>query len=395
VKLEYPTIVIGAGPAGLMAASASRESCLILEGGPRPGRKLLVSGSGQCNFTHDLDVDEFLKRCGNFARFLKPALFMLSPAKLTGHLERLGCQAVVRPDGKVFPASFQASDVLSAMLKGALKPSNQLIHTARITKVNADQGFILTDGQNREYRCRKLVIATGGASWPQTGSDGSGYELARQLGHQITAPRPALAAVFIDAYPFRPCAGISLPGITASFITPAGHKQARGDLLFTHQGLSGPLILDNSHLLVQGDTIRLCLLEDADARIRRIILARPKSNIKNALKLTGLPEALLSVLISLARLNPDKRCAEVSAPELKSMAYSLSSSDLKVKNVECLANAMLTAGGVDLGELRARDMSSVKVPGLYFAGEILDYNLPSGGFNIQAACSTGFLAGSR
>ena len=392
---EYPGIVIGAGPAGLMAASASAGPCLILEAGPRPGRKLLLSGSGQCNFTHDLELDEFLKRCGSYARFLKPALYKLSPAKLIGYLNSLGCQSIVRPDGKVFPASLDAKDVLAALLRGALKPGNQIISSARITHVSIDKGFVLTDNHQRLYRCRKLLIATGGASWPQTGSDGSGYELARQLGHKLIEPRPALASILIDAYPFRTCAGIALSGIKAELLTQAGKHRVSGDLLFTHRGLSGPLVLDHSHLLAQGDTIRLCYLEDAAVKLRQIMASRPKSSLKNALKTTGLPEALLLVLITMAKVNPDKRCADVSAPELKSLGFSLSSSDLKLKSVECLSTAMLSAGGIDLGEVRARDMSSCLVPGLYFAGEVLDYNLPTGGFNIQAACSTGFLAGSQ
>jgi len=394
VTTDFQRIIIGAGPAALMAATASGSACLILESQSEPGKKLLVSGSGQCNFTHDLEVEEFLARCGKHARFLKPAMYKLGPQDLIQHLAKLGCPSLVRPDGKVFPASMRAVDVRDSLLKGTLQSSSRISYGVKIREVTRREGFLLKDDRSREYRCRELVIACGGASWPQTGSDGSGYELARQLGHRIIEPRPALASVSIQAYPFVSCAGISLQDVSAQLATKTGKHQVSGDLLFTHSGLSGPLILDSSHLLASGDTLRLAFIKDAGPKIRKLLALKPKAGIKNALKATGLPEALLIVLTGMARVDQDKRCAEVTRAELKDLTQVLEALTLKTGKVESLATAMLTAGGVDLAEVRARDMSSILVPGLKFAGEILDYNLPSGGFNIQAACSTGWLAGS-
>lgn len=378
-----------------MAAAAFKGPCLILEAGPEAGRKLLVSGSGQCNFTHDLDRDLFLQRCGAYGRFLKPALYQLGPHELISQLVKLGCPAQIREDGKVFPASMKAADVRDALLRAALNRGARVEYNARIKELRHQDGFEITGQRGNKFQSEKLVIACGGASWPQTGSDGSGFELARQLGHKIISPHPALASVNIKAYPFRSCAGISISQAEALLQTGNGRRSYKGDLLFTHNGLSGPLILDNSHLLKAGDTLRLRFMTDPERELQSRLAARPKSSIKRALRSAVMPEALILVLIRLAGIDPDIRCADVYRQGRLALAAVLGGLELEVASVESLATAMLTAGGVDLAEVKARDMSSKLVPGLSFAGEVLDYMLPSGGFNIQAACSTGWLAGSK
>lgn len=392
--MQHQHIIIGAGPAGLMAALASKERCLILESKEKAGKKLLISGSGQCNFTHDLSVESFLDACGKFSHFLKPALYMLTPQDLMNLSEDLGCPYCIRNDGKVFPASLQAESLRQALLKELLKKGHKIQYQCKVMGVKHDDDFILKTSSGEEYKAEKLLICTGGKSWPQTGSDGSGHTLAKSLGHKIIPVRPALASIELNPNPFVECAGISLPEVSAQFISSKRSHKAKGDLLFTHKGLSGPLILDHVHHISARDHIKLNFLPQDSLSLRELVKSRTKTSIKNALKQTGLPERLLNLLLFMARIQPEKPCAEINKKELQALQEVFTNLTLQVGKIEGLATAMLSAGGVDLNQIRAKDMSSKLVEGLYFAGEVLDYNLPTGGYNIQAACSTGWLAGS-
>ena len=378
-----------------MAALALNEPSLILESKDQAGRKLLVSGSGQCNFTHHLDVESFLKRCGRFARFLKPAIYALSPKDLMQSLASSGCPAVIREDGKVFPASFDAASVRDALLKAAMQKGHQIRYNSKVIKVEYDSGFILQTEAAQEYQTKSLLIATGGKSWPHTGSDGSGYTLAKSLGHRIIPVRAALASISLAAHPLKSCAGINLSKVAFSAKNSLGTHKALGSLLITHKGLSGPLILDNVHLLNPKDALLIDWLPETQINIKELLKQKAKTKLINALKFTSIPENLLAVLLDIAKLDAHKSCAELTKKDMSTLDTILRRFELKVGNIESLNTAMLSAGGVDLVEVKASDMSSKLVKGLHFAGEVLDYNLPSGGFNIQAACSTGFLAGLK
>jgi predicted Rossmann fold flavoprotein len=358
------------------------------------GKKLLLSGSGQCNFTNARPIQEFLKRCGTFSRFLKPALYAFSPDDFIRLLQQNGCESFARDDGKVFPKSLKASDVRDAMWRAAQANEAKIIYNCRITDIEARDGFRLTARDGRQFHTGKLIIAGGGASWPQTGSDGSAYELATQLGHAIRTPRPALAAISVEGqHLWRYCAGISLKDVYAVSHGKEGTKTARGDLLFTHSGLSGPLILDNSHLLARGDSIDLRLVENAGQRLPQMVTANPRKTLVNALKGFGLPQTLIHAILNSISVDPDITCANLTRADRVKIAGVLSALRFTVRDVESFATAMLTAGGVSLEEVKARGMASKLHTGLHFAGEVLDYNLPTGGFNIQAAASTGWLAG--
>lgn len=394
LPLLYDRVIIGAGPAGLAAAISSTGTCLVLERNPSAGKKLLLSGSGQCNFTHDLSVEDFLARCGPFARFLKPSLYTFGPQSFIELLREYGCPSFIRDDGKVFPQSLQAADVRDALLSAAHAKGVKFAFGNLVSGVEANDGHWIITAEGGRYRSRKLVLAGGGASWPRTGSDGSCYTLARQLGHTIQEPRPALAALEVEGYaPFRDCAGIALPYARASFKGKHGKALARGSLLFTHTGLSGPLVLDNSHLLSAGDTVTLHLVDDADARILDLCGKHPTRLLPGALKALGIPEALLNAILSSSGVDCSHKCAELPRAERMKAARVLSAFPFTVRKLEDLTTAMLTAGGVPLSEVKAASMESRLRSGLYFAGELLDYNLPTGGFNIQAAFSTGWLAG--
>lgn len=380
----------------MASAIASGKDTLILERNPDAGKKLLLSGSGQCNFTNNLDKQEFLCRCGKAAPFLKPAFYHFDNFALMELLEQHGCPVLIREDGKAFPASMKASDVRDALRGLALSKGAKLVTGVKAERIVRSDRFALHTDNGKDYTCDKLILACGGASWPQTGSDGSGYALAAALGHTIKAAKPALAAVIIGGFAeFGNIAGVSVREVQASLITSSSKLRRKGDLLFTHQGLSGPLILDNSHLLSAGDRILLHLLPDAETAIPSLVAINQKASLGNALKRIRLPHSLLVAILKDKELDPRQPCSQLSRTDRNRLIQSLLNLEFIVSEVESLVTAMSTSGGVCLKEVRARSMESKLCPGLFFAGEILDYDLPSGGFNIQMAISTGVLAGVR
>jgi predicted Rossmann fold flavoprotein len=394
--LTASTIIIGAGPAGLAAAIASGRVTLLLERNPYAGRKLLLSGNGQCNLTNSLPREEFLARCGKSAPFLKPAFHAFDNTRLIELLGSNGCPLLIREDGKVFPASLKSADVRDTLLKLASAAGARLIPGTQIATVQKDRSFLLRSSDGSTFKCDRLILACGGASYPDTGSDGSSYRLASQLGHAVKAPLPALAAVFIqESFPYAQLAGVSVRNTSLSFGLP-GHRHRRsGDLLFTHQGLSGPLILDNSHLLNPGNRIHLHLLPEADRIIPDLLAKNQKTTLNKALKRLRLPHSLLLAILQLLGVDPAQTCCTTSKSQRNRIAQALLDLEFTISGIESLDTAMATHGGIPLKEVRSKTMESRVCPGLFLAGELLDYDLPTGGFNIQMAISTGYLAGSQ
>ncbi|PKN79959.1 MAG: NAD(P)/FAD-dependent oxidoreductase [Candidatus Cloacimonetes bacterium HGW-Cloacimonetes-1] len=390
--MNNPLLVIGSGPAGLAAAIAFGKGAMVLERNAMCGKKLLLSGTGQCNFTNDLAIPEFLEQCEPFARFLKPALYHWDNQAFISLLAEQGCPAKVREDGKVFPASFKSMDVRDTLLRIAEAHGATFLYNCVVTAVeHGSDGFSVQTNQG-VLQSKQLVIAGGGKSYPQTGSDGSAYLLAESLGHQIVPLHPALAAIDVASYGFyKSCAGISLPQLRIK----ADKQLFTGDMLFTHKGLSGPVIINNSHHLRDGQELHLCLAIDPDKKILALISASPDRKLIKVLKALNLPEALLIAVLSTCQISPDTRAAELRAADRKRLSAYLDSALFIISHVESFATAMLTAGGVERSEVNPKTMESRLIPGLYFAGEVLDYNLPTGGFNIQMAFSTGHLAGAK
>lgn len=389
-----PFAIIGAGPAGLAAAIAYGPGAVITERNREAGVKLLLSGSGQCNFTNKLGRDDFIRACRKAGPFLKPAFYAFDSRFFIELLEKNGCPSLAREDGKVFPASLKASDVRDALLQAALGQGARIMYGVQVLSVQKTElGFALKTGKG-DILCWKLLLACGGASWPQTGSSGDGYSFAKELGHAISPLRPALASIETEGYgPFRTCAGNTLYNIKAEFITAQGKHKGSGDVLFTHRGLSGPLILDNSHLLEKGAVVRLHLLPEAEPAVNTILQSSPSKQVSNALKALALPSALLEAVLRSLQVKLETPAGKITRQERNRISSALQAWDFKVKAVESLRTCMSTAGGVALKEVNSAAMESRLVKGLYLAGEVLDHALPTGGFNIQIAFSTGWLAG--
>jgi predicted Rossmann fold flavoprotein len=389
-----PLLIIGAGPSGLAAAIAHGKGAVILERNCEAGRKLLLSGSGQCNFTNNLSNEDFIRACRKAGAFLKKAVYAHDSSFFIEQLSKAGCNSLVREDGKVFPSSLKAEHVRDALLKTALANGAEIIYDTNVKQISRKKSTFLIETQSREYQAKQVLIACGGSSWQQTGSEGDGYTFAESLGHTINPIKPALASVETTQQDsFSHCAGSTLQDMKADFITKTGKHSDKADLLFTHRGLSGPLILNNSYLLEKGATIRLHLVPEAEEIVKQAIQKYPHKLAVNAFKVLPLTEALIVSILRYLGINPDIPVRDLNKKQINQFIGFLQAADFTVKQVESLETCMSTAGGVLLKEVNPATMESRLVPGLFFAGEVLDYSLPTGGFNIQTAFSTGFLAG--
>lgn len=393
----YDVIIIGAGPAGLLCAAycgRMRLRTLVLEKNDKAGRKLLLTGAGRCNLTHDGPVEDLLDRYGHKARFVKPALLAFSNDDLVAFLEGRGLWTVTEAGNKVFPATGDAGDVLRALLDGCRTKGVTVRYGEPVKTVSTCWEVRTGKGT---YRARTVVIATGGRSYPGTGSTGDGYALAQGLGHTIVGPAPALAPVIVKGYRFGGCAGISLGDVgTAVLREGKTVHRSRGDVLLTHKGLSGPGILDLSRHVRPGDVVRVALVDrDAQAFERELVddlAAQGKRSLKNVLARYDVPERLLARVLEVLGVPREMKASQLDKRTRRRLVDALTGLSFEVERLGGYDEAMVTRGGVSLREIDPTTMGSRIAPGLYFAGEVVDVDGDTGGYNLQLAFSSGVLA---
>jgi predicted Rossmann fold flavoprotein len=396
-------LVIGAGPAGLFTAiscTTEGRNVTVLDKNDSPGKKLLMTGSGQCNLTNLKAPKQMLKHYFGIEaeRFLKPALMAFDSSRLIEFFQKRGLKMTVRDDGKVFPATLSARDVLEVLLAECEKQGITVECNCRVTSVDRkDDGTFLVKTPGRDFQANYLAITTGGRSYPYTGSSGDGYLFAQKMGHTIQEPRPALSAVYIDDFPLSDLSGISIKQAKVSLWRNGGKiAERREDLLLTHTGLSGPAILHLSREILPGDTLLINLAgwkrEDADRLLLERLTINGKKNVKNILADLDLPERLIEKLVELSGAAA-RTGAEIKKQERKKLERLLTSLEMKVSKTGDFLTAMMTRGGISITEVNSRSMESRLVPNLFFAGEVLDFDGETGGYNLQAAFSTGYLAG--
>ena len=392
-------VIIGAGPAGLFAAMhCDGRKVIVLEKNEKPGKKLLISGTGRCNITHQCKLSDFFGHYGENHRFLKPALHSFSNTDLVHFLNTHGLDTVVDKNGKVFPASQKSEDVLQLLLRECARHKVQIQCRQQVLKVaKSSEGFVITTS-GYVFSARVLVIATGGMSYPATGSSGDGYHFAKQLGHAIVPPKPSLSPVFVRNYTMASIAGVSVQDKLVYLYR--GDKKLgehRGDIGFTHKGLSGPGILDFSRNILSGDQLRINFIDDKADNFRNALIAASEKEGKTAvqtyLKKFDLPRSLLLLILKSIPVEPETRLAEINKVQRNQLVTAFCEYPFVVEKVGGFNMAMATAGGVNLGEVNPKTMESKLVPGLYFAGEVLDLDGDTGGYNLQAAFSTGYLVG--
>lgn len=394
----YQTIVIGGGPAGLFAAAMTGSApTLLIEKKERFGLKLLISGSGQCNFTHRGQPADFLKHYGNNHRFLKKALYEFSNNDLIRFFEKEGLTSVEDKNGKIFPSSLKSSDVLNILLRKCREKEVKLLSGSPVARVEHREGWFLVITDAAVFRSRNLVIATGGLSYPSTGSSGDGYRFAEMLGHCIVKPKPALTPVSVKNYSMADLSGISLSD-TEIHLYHKGKKTAthRGDIVFTLTGLSGPGIIDFSRYIEPGDLLKLNFANENsfsfNDRFIEDAASSGKTTLQTWLRPLSIPRNLLRRLLQKAGIEPDMPMAAVNKQSRIALVECMCECPFEVEKTGGFKTAMATAGGVDLGEVSPQTMESKLVPGLYFAGEVLDIDGDTGGYNIQAAFSTAYMA---
>jgi len=370
---------------------------LILEKNSSPGKKFLLSGSGQCNITHSGTVSSFTQCYGNAGSFVKPALSAFTPEDLIIFLEQNNIPVTEREDGKIFPASMRASDVLSMMTSLCRSYGVDIVYNTQVKQIACPAGNFRVSsdhGDNTPFTAPLIVIASGGMSYPATGSTGDGFKISQSLGHSIVPPVPALIPVFIKNFIFSGLSGISLKDRNISVFRENKKLISKtGDILFTHKGLSGPGILDISRYIKNGDTIKIPLaIEDADV-IKSCLIEESRSgvkkSIKNYLKKLNIPERLISPVLEELKIDPAKNISEVSKDERTKLITSLTSYPFNVEEKGGFKIAMSTSGGICRDEINRKTMESKIIPGLYFAGEVIDVDGDTGGYNIQWAFSSG------
>ncbi|MCX5644759.1 MAG: NAD(P)/FAD-dependent oxidoreductase [Phycisphaerae bacterium] len=399
--------VIGAGPAGLMAAihaAAGQTPTWVVEANAAAGRKLLLTGGGRCNFTHAADPRELANAFGKAGRFLRHSLYEFSPNEVRKFFRSRGLADAVEPDGCVFPAHRGAADVRDILANEAQKLGTHFRYRARVRTIAADDEGFRIDTESRKVLAERVILATGGVSWPQTGSQGDGYTFAAQLGHTVVPPKPALVPLVTrETWP-QELAGISLSGVRL-WATVHGRKLATaGNMLFTCNGIGGPAVLDLSRLLADDlgekgagidigiDALPALDPSQLDQRLQQEGRTHSKKAIANILS-ELVPRQFARIVCRLAQCDGDSQAGQLSAEKRRQLVRVLKSLPLCVTGTEPIAKATVTHGGVSREEIDPRTMESKIRPGLFFAGEVIDLDGPCGGYNLQMCWSTGALAG--
>ncbi len=400
--------VIGAGAAGLSAAifaARAGGSVTLLERNDRVGRKIRITGKGRCNVTNNCDTNEFLQNVPTNPRFLYSALGRLSPSDTMELFEELGVPLKTERGRRVFPTSDSAHDIADALLRECRRLGVKILHE-RVLKLTINDGRVagvVTESGEREFAA--VVVATGGLSYPRTGSDGDGFRMAREAGHKVTDLRPSLVPIVAGGI-CAECQGLSLKNVSLSVINNANGKTVYtdfGEMMFAHFGLTGPLVLSASAHIPDIEpkkyTARIDLKpaldeKTLDARLLSDFSKNLNRDFCNSLSAL-LPQKLIAPIVKLSGIDPRKKVNEITRAERAAVVALLKGVEIPLLRFRPIDEAIITKGGVDVKEIDPRTMMSKQVEGLYFAGEVLDLDAYTGGYNLQIAFSTGALAGEN
>lgn len=402
-------IVVGCGAAGMMAAygaARSGKSVLVLEKNEKAGKKLFITGKGRCNVTNACDTADLFENVVSNPRFLYSAFYGWDNYNVMDFFEKAGCPLKTERGERVFPLSDHSSDVIAALLRELKKARVEIRYHTRV------EGLVVADGEVKGVRLQdakvlkaaRVIVATGGISYEATGSTGDGFVFAKEAGHTVTKLYPSLVPLNMEEAWCRELMGLSLKNVSVRLLE--GKKEyysGFGEMLFTHFGVSGPLILTASSLYAKylyGKQARLEIdlkpalsLEQLDKRLLRDFEENKRKQFANALG--GLfPSKLIPVMVRLSGIPPEKKTHEITKEERRHFAELIKKLPLTVTGARSFQEAIITQGGVCVKEINPSTMESKKVKGLFFAGEVLDLDALTGGFNLQIAWSTGYLAGS-
>lgn len=399
-------VIIGAGPAGMLAAwTAACEGAAVtlLERNPKVGRKLYITGKGRCNLTNDCDSAEVLANVPCNGRFLTSAVTRFPPSAVKELFTRLGVPLKTERGNRVFPQSDRAADIIDALFL-ALRRARVSIVQDRAEHVLIAHGHVVgVRAEHGVYPCSAAVLATGGASYPLTGSTGDGYVMAREVGHTILPPRASLIPLVIEGDECPRMQGLSLKNIRLQVKNQKGKIifQEQGELLFTHFGMSGPLVLSASAHMRDFDRERYVVILDLkpalessalDARLVRELTAQPNRAFHHILE-TLEPRLLVPILVERSEIPASRPANSITREERRRLLAHIKALRFEVKGPRPVEDAIVTSGGVKVSEINPRTMESKLIQGLFFAGELIDVDAYTGGFNLQIAWSTGRSAG--
>ncbi len=423
-------VVIGGGPAGMMAAIASAEQgnyVILIEKMSSLGRKLLITGKGRCNITSSLDMDEFIKNTPGNGSFLFSCYQEFTNQDIIDFLKKQGLDVKEERGNRIFPVTDKSLDVLKAFTKRLKELNISIKYNTSVEEILVEDNKVIgvkinnkelsknvRNAENKIIKADKVILATGGKSYPLTGSTGDGYELAKKLGHTITAIKPSL--VPLETHNKKVCQemqGLSLRNVKIQLKDVEKDKviyEEQGEMLFTHFGVSGPTILSSSAHLVRYKNIeekfaekkivlsidfKPALTEEKlDARLLRDFDKQKNKQYKNSLD-ELLPQKLIPIVVERSKINSNKKVNEITKEERRNLVKLLKHFELEIKQFRPIDEAIITSGGVSIKEINPKTMASKLVEGLYFAGEIIDVDSYTGGFNLQIAYSTGYVAGKN
>ncbi len=401
--MAYDGIVIGGGPAGMFAAiTAARRGAkvLLLEKNDRMGKKLLITGKGRCNVTNDCPAQDVLQNTPRNGRFLYSAMTAFPPEKTKAFFEEGGCALKTERGNRVFPVSDKAQSVLECLQK-ELRRLHVTVQTARVKHILVEDGHAVgVQTQQETIRAGWVLLATGGASYPTTGSTGDGYTMAAELGHTIVPPVGSLVPLETAGQDCQQMQGLSLRNVAVKLLNAKGKVLYKdfGELLFTHFGVSGPTVLSAScHLKGEGCRLVIDLkpaLEDnkLDDRILRDLELYQNRTMENALT-DLLPRSMIPVVLRHLEVSLDLQANSLTRQKRRALVELLKAFPVEITGKRPVAEAIITSGGVKVSEIDPKTMESKKVPGLYFAGEVIDCDAYTGGFNLQIAWATAYAAG--
>ncbi len=397
-------IVIGAGPAGMMAAMTAANNgheVTLLDGNERIGKKLFITGKGRCNVTNAKDISEFFDFIPGNPHFLYSALYTFTNEDTMNFFKNEGIKLKVERGDRVFPESDKSSDIIRGLSNGLSKAHVKIMLKHKVTDVvykdNMIKELIIND--NEKFKADHYIIATGGASYPLTGSTGEGQKFAKKLGHRIVDLKPSLVPIEIKDQWVKEIMGLSLKNVAINL--KEGKKSLykdQGEMIFTHFGVSGPIMLKTSRF-IKGGTYTLSIdlkpalsMQDLDKRVQKDFQKYINKDFKNSLD-ELLPKKLIPLIIRFSEIPENKKVNEITKEERKRLVSLIKELKMDVKGLRPIAEAIVTAGGVDTLEIDPSTMKSKIIDNLSFAGEVIDVDAFTGGYNVQVALSTGFIAG--
>ena len=396
---RFDVIIIGAGAAGLAAAGfIKNRSVCVLERNEKSGKKLYITGKGRCNVTNDCLPADFLGSVVTNPKFLYSSVYGFTPADTKELLRAHGVETKTERGNRVFPVSDKASDVIKALYAHAQSSRTRFVFNERVKSVKHDDGKFTVTAQNEQYVCDKLLIASGGKSYPATGSTGDGYAFAKSLGHNIVFTRPSLVDMTTEQN-VSSLAGLTLKNVCVKIEADGAKYSQFGEMLFTHSGVSGPTILRlSAYVNRYSPPLKLYIdLKPAldentlDKRVTEDFASNANKQLKNSLDAL-LPKAIIDTVLAQSGLQTDKKVNIITVRERAQLVHTLKNLRFDITALGSFENAVVTAGGVDVKEIHPKTMESKLVKNLYFAGEVIDADALTGGYNIQIALSTGYAA---